>query len=391
MKYMLFGIGAGGNKAAINVLKKGYLSEENVKILNTSTKDIPEEYKVNSDLAVHFSSMFGGCGKEPLKGKKAIINAIKNGNIKFGEMIDPDTQAVIIVTTTEGGTGCGATPVIANYFVKLNLPVHVFALIGFQDEARGINNTLRFFRELDSNVILHTIKNEEFLDYSKNYSKAEALANDEFAEQVRILSGKDMIPSHQNIDDTDMYKVATTSGYMNVQHVSLDKVKNVDLFNKAIQESFENIKCLDFDKSALRLAVIINAKPETQTHIDDKFEVIKRYIGEPYETFRHIQYDETQPEYIDIISCGMNFPEQGIRDLNNKYMDIKDKLNSDHKSFDDIFADIDLDDEDDEFDVKMRKMKNPDEIDALFSNLDEEDKPATRKVSKVTTSSDNEY
>ena len=390
MKYMLFGIGAGGNKAAINVLKKGYLNEKYVKILNTSTKDIPEEYKINSDLAVYFSSMFGGCGKEPLKGKKAIINAIKNGNIKFGEMIEPDTQAVIIVTTTEGGTGCGATPVIANYFVKLNLPVHVFALIGFQDEARGINNTLRFFRELDSNVILHTIKNEEFLDYSKNYAKAEALANDEFAEQVRILSGADMIPSHQNIDDTDMYKVATTSGYMNIQHVSLDKVKNVDLFNKAVQESFENIKCLDFDKSALRLAVIINAKPETQTHIDDKFEVIKRYIGEPYEKFRHIQYDETQPEYIDIISCGMNFPEQGIRDLNDKYMDIKEKLNSEHKSFDDIFADIDLDDEDDEFDVHIRKMKNPDDIDLLFSNMDEE-KTTKHKVSKVTTSSDNEY
>ena len=72
-----------------------------------------------------------------------------------------------------GGTGCGATPVVAKYFTALNIPVHVFAFIGFQDEVRGINNSLKFFKDLPDGVILHTIDNSKFLDFTKNYSKAE--------------------------------------------------------------------------------------------------------------------------------------------------------------------------------------------------------------------------
>lgn len=68
MEISLFGIGAAGNKAAINVLENRILPEERVKLINTTVKDIPDKYKTNTDLVVKFSSMLGGCGKEPIKG-----------------------------------------------------------------------------------------------------------------------------------------------------------------------------------------------------------------------------------------------------------------------------------------------------------------------------------
>lgn len=381
MELFTFGIGAGGNKAAIKLVESGVVSEGDIKLLNTTTKDIPEKYKTNKDLFVQFASVLGGCGKEPEKGKKAILNAIKNNKINFGEMIKPTTQGVILVTSTEGGTGCGATPLIAKYFIALNIPVHVFALIGFQDEARGVKNTLKFFKELDDNVILHTIKNEEFLDYSNNYSTAEEAANEYFAEQVKILKGTNMIPSVQNIDETDMYKISTTPGYMGIEHIDLTGVKNEDMFNKTIQKTFDNIKCFDYDKSCKRLAVIINASPKTQDAIDSTFEVIKRYVGEPFEVYRHIQYDENEPEYLDIIACGMNLPKNSILELNKKYNTLKEKLNSKSDSFSDIFDDIDLD-EDDEFDMDIRRMNNPDEINKLFADMITEKTPLNNVVIK---------
>ena len=43
MELEVFGIGAAGNKAAIRAIEAGIISDEYVKLFNTTTKDIPAE------------------------------------------------------------------------------------------------------------------------------------------------------------------------------------------------------------------------------------------------------------------------------------------------------------------------------------------------------------
>ena len=83
LNLMLFGIGAAGNKAAIEALEQRVIDEANVKLINTTTKDIPEKYKNDANRVIKFSSMLGGCGKEPTKGQKAMYQAIKNKDINI--------------------------------------------------------------------------------------------------------------------------------------------------------------------------------------------------------------------------------------------------------------------------------------------------------------------
>ena len=367
METMLIGLGAAGNKAAIAVVESGVLDTDHVKLANTTIQDIPEKYK-NSDMIIKFSSGLGGCGKEPSKGKKAMYGAITTREVEFGAMITPSTKQIILVTSTEGGTGCGATPIVAKYFEAMNLPVHIFAFIGFQDEARGISNTLNFFKELSSNVILHTIQNSAFMDYTGSYTKAEDAANVEFVNQVEILIGSKMIASSQNIDATDHYKVATTPGYMDIKHISLRGVKNTDMANKAIITAFENGNNLDYTNSCKRLAIIINASEKVCDAVDEHFEVIKRYTGEPFEIYRHIQDDGTD-DYIDIIVSGLAYPEKEIVDMSNQYSTLKNKLNAGNKGFDEIFANIEFDDSNDEFDMDVRNINKPSDTDSIFSEL----------------------
>ena len=58
MDVMLFGLGAAGNKAAIEVAERRSLAEERIKLINTTVKDIPDKYKnlngsvITSDLAL---------------------------------------------------------------------------------------------------------------------------------------------------------------------------------------------------------------------------------------------------------------------------------------------------------------------------------------------------
>lgn len=370
METMIFGVGAAGNKAVIELLKEGIVSEERVKLLNTTSKDIPDEYKVNKNIMTLFPSGLGGCGKEPSKGKKAIINAIQTKNIDFGKIIAPETKQAIVVTSTEGGTGCGATPIIAKFFEAMNIPIHVFAFIGFEDEARGINNTLKFFKELgNDNIILHTIRNSHFKDYSASYRKAEESANKEFAKQVEILLGHKLVPGEQNIDDTDHYKISTTSGYMDIKHISLKGVKNTAMVDDLIIEAFDNGSCLDYEQGCKRLAVIVNASEKVQDAIDEEFKVVKRYIGEPFETYRHMQ-NVGGEEYIDIIISGLPYPEKAIVEMNNKYNSLKEKVNKDSKPISDIFVNMNLDeDDDDDFNMDVRSIAAPVEANNKFNQF----------------------
>lgn len=394
MELEVFGIGAAGNKAAIKLIDESIMSRDYVKLFNTTTKDIPTEYKNNSDLVITFaSSILGGCGKEPAKGRKAIEDAMNNGNIDIAEIIHPETKEIILVTSTEGGTGCGATPYIAKRLIALNIPVHIFAFVGFQEDFRSIKNTLSFFSNMDDNVILHVIKNREFLDYTNDYQSAERLANEEFVKQVATLKGN-LIPSEQNIDDKDMYKATTTPGYMDVKNISLSGVKNEDMFNKAIVNAYTNSKSFDFDPTAKRVAIIINASEKTRVAIDNTFSVLFKYTGDPKingEFFKHIQYDASQPEYIDVIASGIKIPDKEFAKIAQEFQDVKAKREKNSVSYQSVFSGIDLDDEDD-LDMDVRTMNNPDNVAGFFQERVKNSTP----LSKVTVGNDgvdpdNEY
>lgn len=365
MKVKVLGFGAAGNKAAIECIEKGIIAENDVALLNTTLKDIPSTYK---DLGYLFSSDLGGCGKERNEGKKAMLSAIKNSELDMSSFVEEDTQLVCLVASTEGGSGSGSINIAAKYYLAMNIPVHVFALIGFNDDVRGIKNTLSFFKDLDDGITLHTISNAEFLDYSGNHSTAEQLANTYFAEQVEALIGNYLIPSEQNIDDKDMYKIINTTGYMDIQKVDLSNVKNPQQFVDAVVAAYQELKGLEFDKSCKRMGVIINVPERKLDVVDHTFNVIKRYIGEPYEVFRHIQYDG-ESEYMYVIASGLNFPSDGIKRIAKIYKDLNDKVNRETNSFKDIFNDIDLDDDDSEFDMSVRNANTKSEVDKLFSQM----------------------
>ena len=372
MTATVIALGAAGNKAAIRLIEKGIVPRDHVKLINTTSKDIPDEYK-DPSLFVSFSPSEEGCGKESAKGRAYMIEAITSGRIDLASMLNEDSREVILVSSTGGGTGAGSTPVVAKYFDAMNVPVHVFAFIGFEGEIRELSNTLKFFKSLPEKTVLHTIVNSYFLDYTKNYSKAEELANDEFCQEVEILLGLKLYPSRHNIDDRDLYKINTQEGYITINHISLANVKNTEAFNKLIADAFENACYLDCDRSAKRIAVIINASQRIQEVIDNSFEVLKRYVGVPIELFQHIQPDdaseEVEEEYIDIIACGLNFPEKAFKDVLIKYTNLKEKLSStSRKSLGDIFDGIQMDeDEMDEFDMDVRHKVDKSKADDLFS------------------------
>ena len=107
LKTKVIGIGAAGNKAAINVIESGVLDRKDVLLLNTTRKDIPTEYQ--QDEFIEFGSA-RGCGKDRDLAKQFMAETIstdKDFQEYLNHFIEGDEKFITIVSSTEGGTGSG--------------------------------------------------------------------------------------------------------------------------------------------------------------------------------------------------------------------------------------------------------------------------------------------
>lgn len=353
MKFKFMGIGAAGNKAAMELIKRGVAEETDVVLVNSTNKDIPKEFKGK---IVILSPEDNGCGKERSIAKEYAIKAMRAG--AFDELFNNNDDSILIVTSVEGGTGSGSTPIIGEYCTKvLGKNVHIVAFTGFEEDARGLQNTIEFFQEINSDFDIQTIKNSSFLSVANNNKfKAEDMANEEFVTRTRILIGKDLMDSTQNIDDTDIFKVVSTMGYKTIEMIYFDEnLANVEQFNKLCKNMIYNSKSLTSkNPGQIRLGVILNIKPESEDAIDYNFSIIKDTYGRPFECFFHKQYDGKR-QYIKFISSGMKMPLEEVKSIHERYIEATKAVD---KNSDDFFNEI----------GKLEKVKEDTRFDMVRSN-----------------------
>lgn len=366
MKFKFIGVGAAGDKAVINLSTKAVCDDSDILLINSTDVDIPSDIQSKVMLITKNNT---GCGKERSIAKEYAVEFLKTGALD--EEIPDDVDSVMIATSVEGGTGSGATPVIAQYVSKvLGKNVHICAFYGFNDDVRGMMNTVSFFKELDQSMDVMIIRNDSFLSLAKNNKLgAERLANDEFAYRCRVLMGKDLIASSQNIDSTDIYKVVTTPGYKTVDHIEFENsLESEDQFNSLCKKMMNTTKSVrGKNPGVLRLAVVLNIKPESEDAVDYTFLEIKNVYGTPFECFQHIQWNGKK-QYIQIIASGMKMPIDELRNSYNAYLDATKKVDKTNDDFYDELGAMKADENDSVFDI-VRKTGSVEKKDSFFDNL----------------------
>lgn len=333
MRALIIGTGAAGNKAVVNLMELGVVDKDDVLLINSTLKDVPEKYR---NIAVKLSDEYDGCGKERSLSKEITDDAIKDGTLNFNNL-PYDIYKVIIVTSMEGGTGSGSTDIIAKHlYEKQNINnIEIFAFKGFEEDVRGIQNSIEFFQDMKPTYGVQVINNAAFLkEAGGNIKKAHKLANDELARRIRVSLGQVLVAGEDNVDGSDLYKVTNTTGYSTIEYTTIeDKIKSTEEFNKIISEMIDSTKSLSLSPSATLIAVIINLQESSQDNIDYSFSVIREKLGEPYEIFKHIQYDKKSEEFIAIISSGMKMPIDELRNLKDKYDKRRSLINKSDDEF----------------------------------------------------------
>lgn len=376
MKVYVIGLGGAGNKAIVSAIKSGVINKQNCLLMNTTLADIEEGFE---DISMKFGSSRGGCGKERNKAKSYMIDGLRGelANIKL--VSDEDIELVILVSSTEGGTGSGSTMILAKYINQvLGKPVQIFAFAGFEEDGRGLKNTVEFFQESDDNLSIQCTSNSKFLNGGTNKIEAEKASNLDFINRLRVIIGHDMVESEQNIDATDLFKVSTQPGYTVCNRIPLTpKVKNVDQYNKIIKEFLDTETSLDTNKTVKRLAIIFNIAEETTDNVDFYYNTFKDKFGMPFEVFTHVQHTKSS-EYVDFIASGLDLPIDEVREVYDKYKEQTDKVNKKKDSFLNESNELKILQTDDMFDVNNTKASIS--SDDFFKSMGVEATPSTVEV-----------
>ena len=367
MRTRIIGIGAAGNKAAISAVESDVDKLENIFLINSTLKDIPKDY---TGKKFCFTDAYGGCGKERQKAKDLMIADLQNDSMKLEEFLKVGTpekaELVVLVSSTEGGTGSGSVPILAAYIYNvLGIPVHCFAFTGFEEDGRGLMNTVEYFQEMEEGFTVECLQNSKFMrECNNNKIKAEQAANAEFCKKVSILFGNPLRDSDHNIDPTDLLKISTTPGYMVIEFTEFRKIKNREEFRAMLEKTIDESKALDLnEKSQRKLAVMINVDKNSTDIIDYQDILIDRF-GMCFEKFEHIQYESDMPEFIAFISAGSKIPVKEVETIYEKYQEYTSRVDKNKDSF--FGKTFDFDKKDSMFDLPEKKItidKN-----AFFSN-----------------------
>lgn len=346
--------GQGGMKATIEAIKNEVISQDKVLFVNSTGKDIPNEYRSNS---VIFSEDGLGCAKNRVRARKLVIDAINEGRLNLDQWIMPTTNCVVLVTSTDGGSGSGSVPVIADYIYNvLNKKVHIIGFDGFDLDVTGYKNRVDFFKDLSDEYTIECICNSKFLSEANgDIIKAEHLANVEFATRLNILQGTCIVESDHNIDEADLMKTILTPGFMNIEYAQFPaRLKNSQEFNNFLRTVCDNTKSFDIiNPSQKRMAVIINHNVTDTSVFDWSFDILKERFGNVDNVFLHLQKTDAS-EFIAIINAGLNMPIEAIEEIYNKYTTEKQKVNRAKDNFYSTASTMfntDDDNEDDDSDI----------------------------------------
>ena len=366
LSFSVIGCGAAGNKAVIDLMKIGY-NPKKCYLVNSTAKDIPEQYRDETIIFGASSNRLGGCGKERSIGREMLLADLKAGVIDLDRLVDPNDQAIVLVGSTEGGSGSSSIPILAKYFKQVHgKNVICIFFFGFNDDVRGMQNSIELCKELSTEYTVIGISNEKFL-VNGNKFMAEKCANELFVDIIKILTGAIIVPGSQMIDDTDLYKVVTTPGYMIANTLSFSRPKTEQVYNENLKDFLNNQGFVDPGKNpgAKRIAMIFDI-PDSDDSIDYKGTVLRQLYGEPYEFFTHMN-DKSDVYRVSFIVSGMNLPTEEIQNIYDEYIERTSRVNKSRDNFFDVIDQMEADESDKGFD--MLKQVHKKNVDVAKSNF----------------------
>jgi cell division protein FtsZ len=309
----VLGIGGGGNNAVNHMFEKG-IRDVNFVVCNTdhqalTKSQVPIKVQIGEALTEG-----RGAGSKPEVGRQAAIENIDD----VMDALSGNTKMVFITTGMGGGTGTGATPVIAKACKDAGLLTIAVVTIPFKSEGKvRIRQAIDGVTELKDHVdSLLVINNEKLREIYGNQpvSTAFAKADDILTTAVKGIAEIITVTGYINVDFADVETVMKNSG---VSIMGMGKASGENRAIKAIENALSSPLLNSNDVTGAN-SILINISSGTGEHelTMDELGEITDYMYESASDdaliIRGLSKDETLNEEISVTVIATGFESNSI-------------------------------------------------------------------------------
>ncbi|HBH83314.1 MAG TPA: cell division protein FtsZ [Bacteroidales bacterium] len=309
----VLGIGGGGNNAVNHMFEKG-IRDVNFVVCNTDHQALtksPVPLKVQIGEALTEGR---GAGSKPEIGRQAAIENIDD----VMDALSGNTKMVFITTGMGGGTGTGATPVIAKACKDAGLLTIAVVTIPFKSEGKvrimqAIDGVTDLKDHVDSLLVINNEKLREIYG-NQPVSTAFAKADDILTTAVKGIAEIITVTGYINVDFADVETVMRNSG---VSIMGMGRASGENRAVKAIENSLAS-PLLNSNDITGASSILINISSGSGDHeiTMDELGEITDYMydvaSDDALIIRGLSKDETLNEDISVTVIATGFESNSI-------------------------------------------------------------------------------
>lgn len=319
----VIGVGGGGGNAVNHMYKQG-ISGVDFIICNTDAQalelsPIPNKVQLGASLTEGM-----GAGADPDVGENSAIESIED----IKRMIGTNTKMVFITAGLGGGTGTGASPVLAKAAKELGiLTVAIittpFAFEGKRRRIQAEDGLAELRKYVDSYLV---ISNDRLRDIFGNLTMTAAFAK---ADDILTTAAKGIaeiitIPGYVNVDFKDVRTVMNDSG---VAIMGNAVAEGEDRALKAVEGALASPLLKDNEIEGARF-ILLNITSGNQEVTMDEVTIITDYIQDKAGLSADLIWGNCIDPSLDqeltvtIIATGFQTSEERVKEIENQRVEI---------------------------------------------------------------------
>ena len=264
-----------------------------------------------------------GAGKDRGKAKEFIRKSAKSllGKEELTGMLS-NTDILVVVSSTGGGTGSGMNPVLSDVLSKVYPDIKVITigiLPKLSESIASQQNTIEFLKEINMNESLtYSLYDNEKVEGSLNVVMK--TVNQNIVNDIITLTGIHQSETElSSIDEQDALKILRTPGRLAMAHVSGFREKDVDkltIEDQLVAELKSNSQTeLELDGIVKRMGLIAKMNERLFGNFDPNILTFKKAFGEPLESFEHTVIDNDDTSLVYVLLSGLSMPDDRIEKI----------------------------------------------------------------------------
>lgn len=314
----VIGVGGGGCNAVNEMFRQG-IKNVDFMICNTDTQALAISPVIDKLQLGNVITRGLGAGCNPEQGKKAAEESIE----LIKEKLQGLTEMVFLTAGMGGGTGTGATPVIAKVAKEMGLLTVAVVTLPFRDEgSEFMKRAVLGIRELEKHVdCLLIIDNQKLYKIFGDLTIFEAFPKADTVLSTAVKGIAEIItrPGFINVDFADVRMVMNNSG---MALMGSGSAEGDNRAIKAVEEAFSSPLLNDFDLTTARnvLVNITSGKEKglTMAELSQIMEYVKEYTGNNPEHFkRGVVCDESMGESISVTIVATGFDMNSLPQISS--------------------------------------------------------------------------